>query len=287
MEEQVARAQPQRNSPNRDEEQMIGEENPTSGPRLLNVSLPEGPLTPSDLQHMDQYHHDQHKYVDSSVAEPVLTDETELHKKHRVQISNPSSSSLQPLSRSKSPTTTSVDATKWNAVAVNASQSAAFMRALAALTQAVPESGDDNERSGADTIPLFVRQAASNALKSLKESSARTSSSDAIASMCKSLPNPPHSRNPSCKPTDNSSGREPYEQEASVSLGNDAMQSGFVHEEVTTAAAVDGIGAVCEALVCLLQDRQQQNDRKLIVSWMFRLEAMEGKCLSCSANIYN
>ena len=146
-----------------------------------------------------------------------------------------------------------------------ASQSAPFLRALAALTKKVPESGDSNERLGADTIPPFVRQAASNALKTLKDSGG-TSNQDSIASLPDPHPNHSQPLEPRSKREHDSSGGEPYDGVTRVSLDNDAVAAGFVHEKVTTAAAVDGIGAVCAALVHLLQERQQQNNHKEIVS---------------------
>ena len=274
LEEQAARAQNQRNRPDHDQRQMVGEETTASVPIFLNASAPENLLTPAesdDCQNLEQYHHDQHTNADSSFAKPVLTNERALHERAQVQSKNNSSSPpVQPLSHSKSPTAASVrtnvdSARRWNAVAVIASQSAPFLSALAALTQKMPESGDSNERVGADTIPPFVRQAASNALKTLKDSGG-TSNDDDIDSLPNPHPNPSEPLEPGSKRKHVSPSGEPFDGESRVSLHNDSIASGFVQEKLTTAAAVDGIGAVCAALVHLLQERHQQNDRKEIVS---------------------
>ena len=159
-------------------------------------------------------------------------------------------------------------------MAMATSQSAHFIRALTALTHSVSDSeseggGDgESEGGGASTIPLFVRQAAKHALESLRDGDAKTKEShetDLRPDPNPNYPNPNPNRNSGLNSNANSNPNSEADESApSAYKGSDRFVSGFVQDEVTKAAAVDGIGAVCEALVHLLQERQQKDEAEAV-----------------------
>ena len=163
-------------------------------------------------------------------------------------------------------------------MAVTAAQSASFLRALTSLTH-LSEGEGGGESEGADTIPRFVRQAAKNALESLRQIGAQPE--DNCGTDFSPKPNSdfkPNSNsnehshsNPDSNPTLNPNPEADTTASAAMPLAGDMSFTGFVQDELTTAAAVEGIGAVCEALVHLLHERPpQHNDNAESVSSKWR-----------------